>query len=61
MNKIEYIFVVLCVLAGILFVIDLNLVSHTKTIEKSLDRIAVAIESQNNILNYNPDEESKNE
>lgn len=56
MNKVEYIVFVLCILIGVLFVIDLNLVNHTKTIEKSLNRIAVAIELQNNILNYNPEE-----
>ena len=56
MNKIEYIFVVLCVLFGVVLVINLNLVNHTKTIKKSLNNIAVAIESQNNILNYNPEE-----
>lgn len=56
MNKVEYIFGVLCVLVGVLFVINLNLIKHTRTIEKSLNNIAVAIESQNNILNYNPEE-----
>jgi hypothetical protein len=61
MNKVGYIYIVLCVLVGILFVINLNLVNHTKTIEQSLNKIAVAIEVQNNILNYNPNEENKNE
>ena len=56
MNKIEYIFGVLCILVGVLFVINLNLINHTRTIEKSLNNIALAIESQNNILNYNPEE-----
>jgi len=60
MNKLEYIFFVLCILIGVLFVINLNLVNHTKTIEKSLNNITVAIELQNSILDYNPHEENKN-
>lgn len=61
MNKLEYVFFVLCFIVGVLFVIDLNLMKHNKIVEEGLNNIAVAIQTQNNILNYNPNEESKNE
>lgn len=61
MDKLEYIIIVLCFMVGVLFVIDLNLLKHNKIVEEGLNNIAVAIQTQNNILNYNPNEESKNE
>ena len=61
MNKLEYVFFVLCFIVGVLFVIDLNLMKHNKIVEEGLNNIAVVIQTQNNILNYNPNEESKNE
>lgn len=61
MDKLEYIIIVLCFMVGVLFVIDLNLLKRNKIVEEGLNNIAVAIQTQNNILNYNPNEESKNE
>ena len=61
MNKLEYVIIVLGFIVGVLFVIDLDLMKHNKIVEEGLNNIAVAIQTQNNILNYNPDEESRNE
>lgn len=51
-----YVYTFLCMLIVVLNLINLNLVKYIKTLEKGLNNITIAIESQNNILNYNPGE-----
>lgn len=61
MNKLKNIFfvlyLILCVIIGILFVINLNLIKYNKIIEKGLNNIALEIQTQNKIFSYNPNEE----